>query len=79
MSIEAIEEIEEYVRQREAGLNLAEIKRRCEEFIKKRDRFEQYNESRREVYRERRSVYSKPRVNFVIREGIRIERDRVKK
>ena len=71
MSLEAISEIERYLHQRENGLPLSEIKRRCEEFVRERDG------TGSEMSRYERHVngyYGRP----CIREGVEIEREKVR-
>lgn len=62
MSIEAIQAIEKFVHQREHGLPLSEIKRRCEEFVQERDKNEDINAKYRygymvKDYRQEREFY----------------------
>ena len=69
MSTLAIKAIDDYLNEQEAGIPLSEIKRRCEEFVQKRD-----SDPRNDYVRD---WYSGQRERYFIREGREIERDRL--
>ncbi len=72
MSIEAIEAIEDFLRNRYDGVSMAEIKRRVEEFVKVR---EEYLKANPRVYTRKQFGYE--RNNYVIREGRKLKRDKL--